>query len=407
MRSRRADAPTRPPLPKGFGVIWTTVAIDLIGFGIVLPILPRYAEEFGATPIQIGFLVASFSFAQMLAAPVMGKLSDRYGRKPVLLFSLVGTAVGSLLTGLAGALPMLFLGRLIDGASGASVSVAQASVTDIATPEERPRLLGLLGAAFGVGFVLGPAIGALAALGGSHVPFFVAAAISAVNALVAVRRLPETRRAGIHATVAGPVDDAEVPVVDPDAGPVDRTGLNRLALAAFMAVTAFAGFEATFSLLTGDRFGLTISQTGLAFVLIGILLVAVQGGLVGRANAALGEDATIRIGMGLNVCGLLLLVPDGGWLTLVPGVAMLTVGQGLLTPTLVSAASHRSGAERGRYLGWQQSAGALARIVGPILATSLYEGVGVGAPYAVAAVLLLVGFVALPASGLSRSVTAA
>ncbi|MCB0874512.1 MAG: MFS transporter, partial [Thermoleophilia bacterium] len=124
----RRSGPERRPLPPGFGVIWSTVAIDLIGFGIVLPILPRYAEEFGADPAMIGLLVASFSFAQMLAAPLVGKLSDRIGRKPVLIMSLFGTAVGSLLTGLAGSLFLLFAGRLIDGASGASVSVAQAAV---------------------------------------------------------------------------------------------------------------------------------------------------------------------------------------------------------------------------------------------------------------------------------------
>lgn len=400
MPRRHAPRGDRPPLPPGFGVIWTTVAIDLIGFGIVLPILPRYAEDFGADVAMIGLLVASFSFAQMLAAPTMGHLSDRFGRKPILIISLFGTAVGSLLTGLAGSLLLLFLGRLIDGASGASVSVAQAAVTDLATPEERPRLLGLLGAAFGVGFVLGPAIGALAALGGDHVPFFVAAAIATVNGLVAIKRLPETRRPGVHAEVRAPVDDADPP--EPPADPVDLEGLRRLALAAFLAVTAFAGFEATFALLGEARFDLTLSQTGIVFTAIGIVLVGVQGGLVGRVNSALGEGMTIRIGMSSNIAGLLLLVPDGGWFTLVPGLLLLTVGQGLLTPTLVAAASHRSGGERGRYLGWQQSAGSLARILGPIIATSLFQAIGIGAPYAVAAALLAFGLLALPKEGLRR-----
>ena len=163
-------------LPPGFGAIWTTVAVDLIGFGIVFPILPRYAEDLDITPAVIGLVVASFSLAQLIAAPVMGRLSDRYGRKPVLIVSLCGTAVGSVITGVAGSVWLLLLGRLVDGASGASVSVAQAAVADVAAPEERPRLFGLLGAAFGVGFVLGPAIAAFAALGGPHIPFFIAAA---------------------------------------------------------------------------------------------------------------------------------------------------------------------------------------------------------------------------------------
>src|SRR3954468_15610895 len=163
----------RSSLPPGFGAIWTTVAIDLIGFGIVFPILPRYAEDLDISPAVIGLVVASFSLAQMLMAPVMGRLSDRFGRKPVLIVSLCGTAVGSVITGLAGSVWFLLLGRIVDGASGASVSVAQAAVADVAPPTDRARLFGLLGAAFGVGFVLGPAIATFASLGGPHIPFFI------------------------------------------------------------------------------------------------------------------------------------------------------------------------------------------------------------------------------------------
>src|SRR5438270_5773618 len=149
---------SRSSLPAGFGTIWTTVALDLVGFGIVLPILPLYARRYHATPATAGVLVAAFSLAQFIGSPLWGRASDRIGRKPILIVSLVGTALGSLLTGLAGGLPLLFAGRLIDGASGGSVSVAQAAVADLAEPSQRARLLGLLGAAFGLGFVLGPAI---------------------------------------------------------------------------------------------------------------------------------------------------------------------------------------------------------------------------------------------------------
>src|SRR3954452_13648917 len=158
----RRRAP-RTPLPAGFGTIWTSVAIDLVGFGIVFPLLPLYATRFHASATTVGAMFASFSVTQLVFAPIWGRVSDRVGRKPVLVLSLVGTAVGTLLTGLAGSLVLLFIGRIVDGASGASVSVAHAAVADVAPPRERARLFGLLGAAFGVGFVAGPAIGGVAA----------------------------------------------------------------------------------------------------------------------------------------------------------------------------------------------------------------------------------------------------
>jgi DHA1 family tetracycline resistance protein-like MFS transporter len=404
---RRSSSRERKPLPKGFGTIWTTVAIDLIGFGIVLPILPQYARRFGATPAMIGVLVASFSMAQLAFAPIWGRLSDRIGRKPVLLISLFGTAVGSLLTGVAGGLALLFIGRIIDGASGASVSVAQASVADVAEPQDRARLMGLLGAAFGVGFVAGPAIGAIGAHFGPSVPFYLAAAIAFVNALIAIRRLPET----------SPVRRSPRAEREPDStsflrrsepenrprSPQERAvsaEIIRLITVSFIGMIAFSGFEATFSLLTSSRFGLSLSATGAVFTVIGIALVAVQVGLVGRVNDRLGESSTLRLGLVLNACGLGLLAVPGGWATVVPALMLLVVGQGLITPTLSSAVAGRAGRDRGRWLGWQQSAGGLARVLGPITAGVLF-GIRVGAPYAVGAVLALIALSLVPTTSVT------
>jgi multidrug resistance protein len=419
---RRSTSRERKPLPKGFGTIWTTVAVDLVGFGIVLPILPQYAERFGATPAVIGVLVASFSMAQLACAPLWGRLSDRIGRKPVLLISLFGTAVGSLLTGAATGIALLFVGRIIDGASGASVSVAQASVADVAEPQDRARLMGLLGAAFGVGFVAGPAIGAVGALFGPHVPFYIAAAIAFVNGIVAVRRLPETApgRAGESlaaeleraGTLDGPqpgsfvesrAEGEPAPGAAPPAGapapPVDSSGIIRLITVSFVGMIAFSGFEATFSLLTNARFGLKLAATGAIFTVIGLALVAVQVGLVGRVNDRLGESGTLRAGLVCNAAGLALLAVPGRWATLVPALVVLVVGQGLITPTLSSAVAGRAGRERGTWLGWQQSAGGLARVLGPITAGVLFQQIGVGAPYVVGAVLALVALSLVPSSG--------
>jgi multidrug resistance protein len=386
-RGRRAGA----SLPPGFGTIWLTVALDLVGFGIILPILPLYGERFGASPVVIGLLVAAFSAAQFVFAPLLGRLSDRIGRKPVILVSLFGTAVGSLITGLAWAVWVLFLGRIIDGASGASVSVAQGAVTDLAPPPERPRLLGLLGAAFGVGFVLGPALGGLAAVVGERVPFFVAAFVAFVNALVAMRRLPETHpRFRTDATVTAwssgvwPAATAEVADAKPD--PRRRHDLVALFVVAFCATAAFAGFEATFSLFGQDRFDLTEGTVAPVFVAMGLALVVVQGGLIRPITERLGTPATLRFGLVTTALGLLVLAPARTWPVLALALALLVLGQGLTTPTLSSAVANRSrGSDRGRNLGYQQSAGALARIVGPAVAGVLFQHVGIPAPYLVGA----------------------
>ncbi len=410
----------RRPLPPGFGVIWTTVALDLIGFGIILPVLPRFAADAGASATTAGFLVASFSLAQLVFAPVWGRVSDRVGRKPVLIVSLFGTAIGSVLTGIAGAaLWLLFLGRLVDGASGASVSVAHASVTDIAEPDQRPRLLGLLGAAFGAGFALGPAIGGLAALVDHRLPFFIAAAIATVNAFAAIKRLPETHPRTSTSTVGAEgrtaADGAEAPSIaaavaaDGRAsgeGPTEQAaergrvqGLLSLIGVSFIAIAAFSAFEATFSLLMRDRFDLTESATYGVFFIIGIAIVVVQGGLIHPINAALGETRSIRLGLVCNAIGLTLVALDAGWVTLAPGLVLLVFGQGVITPTLVSAIAGRARNEsRGTVLGFQQSAGGLARVVGPAAAGALFQHVGVASPYVVGAVLALVALALVPSA---------
>jgi len=370
----------RPPLPAGFATIWTTVALDLVGFGIILPVLPLYAERFGASPTTVGLLLASFSIAQLLFAPVWGSVSDRIGRKPVLVLSLVGTAVGSLVTGLAGSLPLLFLGRVIDGMSGASVSVAQASVADLAPPQERARLFGLLGAAFGVGFVAGPALGALAALGGPRLPFLVAAGVAGVNAVAALRRLPET-----HVDRRAPADPAPPPLDRPPA----PAGLTRLLLIAFASLVAFSAFEATFALFGERRLSFGPASTGVVFTAVGLVLVAVQTTLVRPTVARLGESATLRAALVVNAVGLALLAAVHSWFLLVPALLALVVGQGLAQPSLTSVVSGRARAgQRGRALGIQQSAGGLARVVGPIAGGLAFEHVGTGFPFLAGALVM-------------------
>ncbi len=378
-----------PSYPAGFWIIWTTVALDLVGFGIVVPILGRYAERFGASGFEVGLLVASFSAAQFVCAPLLGRLSDRVGRKPVLLLSLFGTAVGSFVTGAAGALWVLFAGRIIDGASGGSVAVAQGAVTDLASPEDRPRLLGMLGAAFGVGFVVGPAIGGLASLGGPHVPFVVAGTVALVNGLIAIRRLPETLRR--HE----PRPERKTAASAPEPGRASsRPALTRiwvLALVGFTAICAFSGFETTFSLFADRRFGLTEGPVALIFLGVGLLLVLVQIRLVGPASDRFGPLGALQIGLVFNALGLGLLSLTHSWVLLVPSLALLTLGQGLAIPNLAATVADRApDDERGEALGFQQRWQSFGRIVGPIVAGALFQAVGVPAPYVAGAALTLV-----------------
>jgi DHA1 family tetracycline resistance protein-like MFS transporter len=367
---------TREPLPRGFWVIWSTVALDMIGFGIVAPILGRYADRFGASGFQVGLLFASFSLAQMIFSPILGRWSDRVGRKPVIVISLFGTAIGSFITGAAGALWVLFAGRLIDGASGASVSVAQSAITDLATKEQRARMLGLLGMAFGVGFVFGPAIGGLAALGGPHIPFYVAGTLALINAVAAIIRIQETR-----------VPNKAVPTTRVHV-PFRKRRYGALAGVGFFSMLAFSGFEATFSLFGGARFNLTEASTAVVFLGVGVVMSAVQGSLIGPLTSRFGSLQLLRNGLVLVSIGLLFLGAAVIWPTMIVALLFMVVGAGISNPSLtalVADSAHED--RRGEALGIQQSASALARVIGPPLAGLAFDHVGIGAPFTFGALI--------------------
>jgi MFS transporter, DHA1 family, tetracycline resistance protein len=410
----------REPLPPGFGTIWLAVVIDLVGFGIVFPILPVYARRFHVSSATATGLVAAFAAASFLFSPVLGRVSDRIGRKPVLLLSLAGTCVGSLMTGLAGGIGLLYAGRVVDGISGASVSVAQAAVSDVAHPEQRARLFGLLGAAFGLGFVAGPAIGALAALAGPRMPFYVAAGLAGVNAVVAARRLPETHPraarlppATARGTSAAPrpgagagASTAAVAGAGADRGagevaaPPSRfrnpfaalsggRGVGALIGVAFGTLLAFSAFEATFALFGQRRLGFGIGSSAAVFAVIGLVIVVVQGGLVHPVVHRFGETVTLRVGLAMDLVGLVILAFVRSWAGLVPALLALTVGQGLVQTTMSSALAGRADRRRrGEVLGAQQSAGGLARVVGPLLGGVLFQRIGPGAPYVAGAAVM-------------------
>lgn len=371
---------------RGYWTVWTTVALDLVGFGIVVPILGLYAERFGASGFEVGAMFATFSVAQLLFSPLLGRLSDRIGRKPVIIISLVGTAVGSLVTGLANSMWLLFVGRAIDGASGASLAVAQAAVADMAPPDRRPQLVGMLGAAFGVGFVIGPAIGGLAALGGPHVPFFVAAALAGANAVAAAIRLPETRQRSASAPEAGVRHRLPRRAATPR--------LAQLAVVGVLTTLAFVGFESTFSLFGRARFGLTEGSAAFVFLGIGIVLVVVQGVAFGRIVMALGVHRVYPAALALVAVGLALVATAASWPLLVAALLILAVGQGIAAPSVTELVNRASPpARRGEAMGFQHSASAMARVVGPPAAGAAFDRVGVWSPMAAGSVLTVMALV--------------
>jgi MFS transporter, DHA1 family, tetracycline resistance protein len=368
-------------------LIWITVFIDLVGFGIVIPILPLYAQRHGASPTQLGALLASYSVMQFIFAPVLGTLSDRVGRKPVLAISLLGTAAASVLLGAASQLPhalwLLFAARTLDGITGANVSTAQAYIADVTPPERRARALGLVGMAFGLGFVLGPAIGGVLAGIDIALPFYAVGALALTNAIVMMWRLPEPER---HISVA-----VEARSRFSRLSEALRNGRTGLLLVTFLLVTvAFAFMESTLSLLLADRFGYEPASAAYVFAFIGLVMAAVQGGLVGRLAERVGERPLVVLGIAMLGAAMLLL---GLWLppttALLLGVlALLAAGIGLHNTAVTTLVSRNAPpATQGTTLGLTQSMSSIGRILGYFGGGALYT-LGNHAPYLAGAALV-------------------
>jgi multidrug resistance protein len=356
--------------PLQYATIFLTCFIDILGFGIVIPVLPLYAEHYGASAVQIGWLVGIFSLAQFFLAPVWGKVSDRVGRKPVLLFGLLGTVGGYVLMGLAGSVAMLMVARLIDGISGANISAAQAYLADISSAENRARAMGLLGAAFGLGFVFGPALGGWASVKFNNyaMPMYIAAGLGAVNFFFVLFCLPESLRRGDSRQRR----EAIFPKIFRH---VDRRIFFWSVASYFLVITGFSMMTALFALLLYHRFGLDAMHTGYILAGIGIIGVIIQGGLIGRLVRKFGEGKLALTGaliMGVGLGGLAFSSSFSWMLTV---TALVGVGNSLLMPSLSALASRSADAEwQGRALGVMQSGGSLARWVGPMFATVLLGG---------------------------------
>jgi multidrug resistance protein len=362
--------------------------VDMIGFMIVLPLLPFYALKLQASPETIGRLIASFSVAQLVAAPLWGRVSDRYGRRPALLIGLTASAIAYVVFGFATSVWLLFLSRLVQGAGGGTTGVAQAYVADTVAPTDRARALGWLSAATSAGVMVGPAIGSVAAHLGQAAPGLLAATLCLVNVIFAWRWLPESRK-----EPASPTAASRKPVWHPAWTALRHPGtaISRLLWIYGVGMLAFASMTSVLALYLGAEFGIDEKTIGYVFLYVGLLSFVMRSVLLGPIVDRIGETWAMRIGTVLLIIGLALYpVPRHFW-TLALVIPLVPIGTALLFPATTSLMSRYSAAhELGTTMGVAQTFAGLARVAAPILATTTFQRLGHGYPFYVAG-----GFVAL------------
>lgn len=434
---RRTKEPTSGEDKLNFKLIlpiFVIVLIDLLGMTIIIPLMPLYAASFGASAAMIGVLGATYPVMQFIGAPLLGRLSDRFGRKPILLISQVGTLVGFLVLGLSGSMWMLFLSRIIDGLSGANISTAQAAITDSTTPRNRTQGLGLLGAAFGLGFVVGPIIAfvSLAASGNNyHVPAFVAAGFSLLSILLTYFMFKET----LPVEKRGKVETKTAVSVGAMLSALRYPAVGLLLVLIFAQQIAFGGLEQLISLFTLNRLGMNASGNSIIFVFVGIIVVIMQGGLIGPLSRKFGERKLIYFGLAVLAVGMALIAftprqpmpgyskaalqaelaasgdfrthenpttrniaidlpPDtnNGWagiawivLAMIPAA----IGGGMLQPSINSLITKRvQQNEVGGMLGISAAFLSGANAIAPLLGGALFQAFGSGSPFLLGGILL-------------------
>ena len=392
-----APPETDPPPPKGaISIIFLIVLMDLFGFGVIIPLLPFYAKLYAASDFQVGLLFSIYSACQLMAAPILGLLSDRFGRRPVLVFSQLGSVAGYLLLGFAThstwanpamGLALVYVSRVIDGISGGNISTAQAYISDVTTKKDRAKAMGMLGAAFGIGFSLGPFVGGI--LGNINVsyPAFAAALFSLIAAVQTFIRLPESRRhlpteaeAWLHPSKFLPILRAPI--------------LVQMLLISFVSMIAFVMMESTFALFLKDAYSYNPKQVGYFFGLAGLVIITVQGGLIGKLTKRFGEWPLAMIGPALVCIAMYTYVQAGSHkliaLLLVGGILNAS-GRSLQMPTLSTLISHEADPrQQGTVFGLFHGLGSLGRVLGPLMATSIYAATRPWPPFAVASSIMAV-----------------
>ena len=366
---------TRPLL-----IIFLTIFVNLVGFGIIIPLLPFYAATFGASPLVVGLLFAVFSLCQLIAAPALGDLSDRYGRRPVLVFSLAGTVVSFVMLALAHSVAMLFAARIVDGLSGGNISTARAYVADVTAPQDRARAYGFIGAAFGLGFIFGPALGGALAHISYTAPIWAAAALTLVATAMAWLWLPET----VHRARAGAGNPFRyLPEL------LGRPLVRRALAIDFLYWFSFAIFQTTFALFAARRFGFDAPRTGYFFAAFGVLGALIQGGLIRPIVRRIGDRPTFLVGLAFGAVGLIACTAAHSVTAFALALVPLAVGIGFGHPTVASLVSLIAGAdEQGRIQGAAGAVESLGRTMGPVWGNASLEHLGDSTPYLSAALVL-------------------
>jgi len=369
-------------------ILGFTLLVVMVGYGIIIPILPFYIEAMGASGIELGLLTSISALMQFIFAPVWGTLSDRYGRKPILLVGVVGYGVTMLLFGLANQLWMLFVARALNGIlSSATMPTAMAYVADHSSANRCSAGMGILGAAAGLGIVLGPALGGILATDSLSLPFFVATGLCLLALLLVWLVLPESQ----PAEARNPQPQAQKKFRLTDLSKVLVGPIGSLMLLTLVVSLGMASFQGILGLYALDKFGYTTEQIGVIWMIVGAVTIVAQGVLTGPLTSRLGEVIIIRISLITTAVAFGMILLAGDYLSLLLSTALLVLGVALLGPALNALISNRTNLEQGITLGISNSATSLGRILGPLWAGFIYE-VNIGFPFLSGAIILLGGF---------------
>ncbi len=376
-------------LDKRIWIIFLIIFINMLGFGIILPLLPYYVESLGAGVITIGLVASVYSLFQLISAPIMGEISDKIGRRPILLFSLGGTVISFIILGFSNSILLLFISRIIDGISGGNISTAQAYIADITNKENRTQGMGIMMAAFSLGMILGPATGGFLSVYGYSVPAFVAAFVALIATILTYFFLPET----IKIKTVVKVKKRKSPIfrLNDFYDALTHPEVGSLLIISFLMMFAFSLMQGTFAIFTQDSLGLTAKDNGIIFAYLGIIGVFMQLFLLKRILKLISERKATVISILFVAFALGMIAYSSNLIILLIAVTFLAFGNSISGPVLAGLISKDTpDDEQGNIAGMTQAVGSVARLIGPISGTLFYSQLGMKSPYLIATGILLI-----------------